>query len=53
MIDKQQYFSILKALHDILRDTPAPSLTGMDAFNEIINFLCLRHFSDNLLKGNL
>jgi type I restriction-modification system DNA methylase subunit len=45
-MDKSQYFSILKQLHDICRNNPAPKLTGMDAYNEIINFLFLRHESD-------
>jgi type I restriction-modification system DNA methylase subunit len=53
-MDKSQYFSILKQLHDICRDNPAPSLTGMDAYNEIMNYLYLRHLSDknknNILK---
>jgi type I restriction-modification system DNA methylase subunit len=47
MIEKTQYFSILKQLHDVCRNNPSPSLTGMDAYNEIMNFLCLRHMSDN------
>ena len=46
-MDKTQYFSILKQLHDICRDTPAPTFTGMDAYNEIMNYLYLRHLSDN------
>jgi len=54
-MDKINYFSILKQLHDICRDNPIPKLTGMDAYNEIINYLHLRHNSDrlenNLLKN--
>ena len=46
-MDKTQYFSILKQLHDICRDSPAPTFTGMDAYNEIMNYLYLRHLSDN------
>ena len=46
-MDKNNYFSILKQLHDICRNTPAPKLVAMDAYNEIINFLYLRHLSDN------
>ena len=46
-MDTNHYFSILKQLHDICRNTPAPKLVGMDAYNEIINFLYLRHLSDN------
>ena len=44
---KTQYFSILKTLHDVCRNNPAPKMTGMDAYNEIINLLYLRHLSDN------
>jgi hypothetical protein len=47
LMDKTQYFGILKHLHDICRDLPAPTLTGMDAYNEIMNYLYLRHLSDN------
>jgi len=47
-MDKTQYFGILKQLHDICRDLPAPTLTGMDAYNEIMNYLYLRHLSDNI-----
>lgn len=47
MLDKTAYFSILKQLHDTCRNNPAPTLTGMDAYNEIINYLYLRHLSDN------
>ena len=46
-MDKTLFFSILKQLHDICRNTPAPKLTGMDAYNEIINYLYLIHMSDN------
>jgi type I restriction-modification system DNA methylase subunit len=46
-MDKSQYFGILKQLHDVCRNNPAPKLTGMEAYNEIINFLYLRHLSDN------
>ena len=46
-MDKNQYFQCLKQLHDICRNNPAPKLTGLDAYNEIINFLYLRHLSDN------
>ena len=46
-MDKNQYFSILKQLHDVCRNNPAPPLTGMDAYNEIMNYLYLRHLSDN------
>ena len=46
-MDKSNYFTILKQLHDICRNNPAPKLTAMDAYNEIINFLYLRHLSDN------
>jgi type I restriction enzyme M protein len=46
-MDKSNYFGILKQLHDICRNNPAPKLTAMDAYNEIINFLYLRHLSDN------
>lgn len=46
-MDKQAYFSILKQLHDICRNNPSPKLVAMDAYNEIINFLYLRHLSDN------
>ena len=46
-MQKSQYFSILKALHDVCRNNPAPKLTGMEAYNEIINYLYLRHLSDN------
>lgn len=53
MIEKTQYFSILKQLHDVCRNNPTPSLTGMDAYNEIMNFLCLRHMSDNNEKDDL
>ena len=45
-MDKSNYFTILKQLHDICRNNPAPKLTAMDAYNEIINFLYLRHLSD-------
>ncbi len=51
-MDKTQYFSILKQLHDICRDLPAPTLTGMDAYNEIMNYLYLRHLSDNQVDAN-
>ena len=51
-MDKTQYFSILKNLHDICRDLPAPTLTGMDAYNEIMNYLYLRHLSDNVIDDN-
>ena len=51
-MDKTQYFSILKQLHDICRDLPAPTLTGMDAYNEIMNYLYLRHLSDNQIDAN-
>jgi type I restriction-modification system DNA methylase subunit len=47
MLDKTQYFTILKQLHDVCRNNPHPSFTGMDAYNEIMNFLCLRHMTDN------
>lgn len=46
-MDKNQYFSILKQLHDVCRNNPAPTFTGMDAYNEIMNYLYLRHLSDN------
>lgn len=46
-MNKQSYFTVLKQLHDICRDTPSPKLTGMDAYNEIMNVLYLRHMSDN------
>lgn len=46
-MDKGGYFAILKQMHDIFRDPPAPICTGMDAYNEIINYLYLRHLSDN------
>jgi len=47
LMNKQQYFHILKQLHDVCRDLPVPVLTGMDAYNEIMNYLYLRHLSDN------
>ena len=50
-MDKQNYFSILKQLHDICRNNPAPKLVAMEAYNEIINFLYLRHLSDNDING--
>jgi type I restriction-modification system DNA methylase subunit/restriction endonuclease S subunit len=46
-MDKPQYFGILKQLHDINRNNPAPKLIGMDAYNEGVNYLYLRHLSDN------
>lgn len=46
-MDKTLYFEILKQLHDVCRNNPAPTLTCMDAYNEIINYLYLRHLSDN------
>ena len=46
-MNKSQYFNILKQLHDICRNQPQPTLTGMDAYNEIMNYLYLRHLSDN------
>ena len=46
-MEKSNYFSILKQLHDTCRNNPAPKLTGMDAYNEIINYLQLRHTSDH------
>ena len=46
-MDKTNYFGILKQLHDVCRNNPAPTLTCMDAYNEIINYLYLRHLSDN------
>ena len=46
-MNKQQYFNILKQLHDICRDLPSPVFTGMEAYNEIMNYLYLRHLSDN------
>jgi type I restriction-modification system DNA methylase subunit len=52
-MNKKAYFNILKQLHDICRDNPKPSLTGMDAYNEIINYLYLRHLSDNSEKDLL
>ena len=46
-MDKTQYFTILKQLHDICRNLPMPKFTGMEAYNEIMNYLFLRHCSDN------
>ena len=46
-MEKTQYFGILKQLHDICRDLPLPKLVGMEAYNEIMNYLWLRHSSDN------
>ena len=46
-MEKNNYFGILKQLHDVCRNNPAPTLTCMDAYNEIINYLYLRHLSDN------
>ncbi len=51
-MDKSQYFGILKQLHDVCRNNPTPKLTAMDAYNEIINFLYLRHLSDNYDKND-
>ena len=47
LMDKNQYFSILKQLHDICRELPMPKLVGMEAYNEIMNYLWLRHSSDD------
>ena len=47
MIEKSQYFNILTALHNVCRNNPLPSLTGMDAYNEIMNFLYLNHWKLN------
>ena len=47
LMEKTQYFGILKQLHDICRDLPMPKLVGMEAYNEIMNYLWLRHSSDN------
>lgn len=46
-ITKSAWFAILKSLHDICRNTPSPSYVGMEAYNDIMNFMILRHISDN------